>query len=278
MSGAILKHFLSKVSKSLPAPRPIIEAMEARQLLSAAAPVATVLVPAYFYPTPGGDWDRMAAAAAGGTPVTAILNPDSGPGRSADPVYAAAVSKLRTDGGHVVGYVHTRNSNGSLRSLKTVEAEVLKYKAFYHLDGIFVDEMMTISSAVTYYHNLYVFTKSQNPSYEVIGNPGTDTQEAYLTAPAADVLVDFEDNQSGYKSQVPPSWVHKHASSHFGNIVGTAKTVSVMNADLAQARRQGAGFVYVTDQDINNNNTAYTRLPTYWTQEVAAVRAEDGLQ
>jgi hypothetical protein len=252
--------------------------MEARQLLSAAAPVATLLVPAYFYPAPGGDWDRMAAAAAGGTPVTAILNPDSGPGSSADPVYAAAINTLRGDGGHVVGYVHTQNSNGSLRSLKTVEAEVLKYKSFYHLDGIFVDEMKTISSAVSYYHNLYDFIKSQSPSYEVIGNPGTNTQEAYLTAPAADVLVDFEDNQSSYKSQTPASWVDKHASSHSGNIVGKATTVSVMDADLAQARRQNAGFVYVTDQDINNDNTAYTRLPTYWTQEVAAVRAEDGLQ
>jgi hypothetical protein len=256
---------------------PTVEVMESRRLLSSAAPVASLLVPAYFYPSPGGDWDRMAAAAAEGTPITAILNPDSGPGGSADPVYAAAINKLRADGGKVVGYVHTQNANGSLRSLKAVESEVLDYKKFYQLNGIFVDEMKTVSSAVSYYHNLYVFIKSQSPGYEVIGNPGTNTQQAYLTAPAADVLVDFEDNQSSYNSQSPSSWAATFASSRFGNIVGKATTPGLMNADLAQARRQNAGYVYVTDQDIDNDNTAYTRLPTYWSQEVAAVRIEDGL-
>src|SRR5215472_2688384 len=55
-------------------------------LLLAARPAAAgslgVLVPAYFYPSfLGSDWDRMDTAA-GKIPLTAIMNPASGPGPS----------------------------------------------------------------------------------------------------------------------------------------------------------------------------------------------------
>ena len=248
-----------------------IEALEGRRMLST-SPVASLLVPAYFYPVAGGDWDRMATAAKS-VPVTAILNPDSGPGKTADPVYAAAVNKLRGSGGRIVGYVHT--SYGK-RSLTAAEAEARTYKSFYHVDGIFVDEMATDSAHVSYYHSLYAFIKKLNSGFEVIGNPGTDTKETYLTAPAADVLVDFEDNQNGLAGGSPSSWVRNHASSHFGNIVGEAAGIKTMTADLSLARQRNAGYVYVTDQNINDDNHAYERLPVYWSQEVAAVKAENG--
>src|SRR5665213_2413064 len=187
MLRSLLKRF---TNRSPHQGRPMVEALENRQLLSA-APTATLLIPAYFYPKPSGDWDRMAIAAKS-VPITAILNPVSGLGASADPVYAAAVDKLESNGGKVIGYVHT--SYGK-RSLATVEAQVLAYHSFYHLDGIFVDEMATDAADISYYSSLYSFIKNVDPSYEVIGNPGGKTIETYLTAPTADVLVDYEANQ-----------------------------------------------------------------------------------
>jgi len=249
----------------------MVEALDDRLLMSAAPP-ASLLVPAYFYPVAGGGWDQMATAAKS-VPVTAILNPNSGPGAATDPVYASAINKLRSDGGRVLGYVHT--SYGK-RPLGTVEAEVRAYASFYHLDGIFVDEMATDLAHVSYYRTLDAYIRQLNSHYEVIGNPGTSTQQAYLTAPTADVLVDFEDNQSAYGRAAPASWVIKYSAQHFANIIGQATSLSTMKADLALARKRDAGYVYVTDQNLNSYDTAYDRLPIYWSQEVAAIKAENG--
>ena len=41
------------------------------------------------------------------------------------------------------------------------------------------------------------------------------------------------------------------------------------------ALKRDAGYVYVTDQNLNDDNTAYDRLPVYWNQEVAAIKAEN---
>jgi len=251
--------------------RPMVETLESRTLMST-TPAAILLVPAYFYPVAGGGWDQMAAAAKS-APVTAILNPDSGPGSSADPAYAAAINKLLDHDGHVVAYIHT--SYGQ-RSLAIVKAEVRAYASFYQLDGFFVDEMATDAADIPYYQHLYAYIKKINRHYEVIGNPGTSTQRSYLTAPTADVLVDFEDNQSAYPSAAPPSWVRKFRAQQFGNIVGEAASVSAMEADLLLAHERNAGYVYVTDQNINDDNTAYDRLPAYWSQEVADIKAENG--
>jgi hypothetical protein len=249
---------------------PMVETLDAR-VLTSATPAASLLVPAYFYPVAGGGWDQMAAAAKS-VPVTAILNPDSGPGPTADPVYVAAVNKLRDDGGRVIGYVHT--SYGQ-RPLATVEAEVRDYASFYQLDGFFVDETATDSGHVSYYHALDAYMKSLNSQYEVIGNPGTSTQQTYLTSPTADVLVDFEDNQGAYAGASPASWVSQYGSQDFANIVGRVKSLKKMKADLALALKRDAGYVYVTDQNLNDDNTAYDRLPVYWNQEVAAIKAEN---
>ena len=61
---------------------------------------ATVLVPAYFYPSGAGldCWNRLARDA-GSINIEAILNPASGPGTTQDPNYVAVVNKLRTAGG-----------------------------------------------------------------------------------------------------------------------------------------------------------------------------------
>jgi hypothetical protein len=72
---------------------------------------ATVLIPAYFYPSSAGldAWNRLARDA-GSINIEAILNPASGPGTTQDPNYVAVVNNLRTAGGSVFGYVSTNLS------------------------------------------------------------------------------------------------------------------------------------------------------------------------
>jgi hypothetical protein len=105
------------------------------------------LVPAYFYPVAGSPWDDLVDAA-GTIPVTAILNPASGPGGAQDSNYVAVVDALRAAGGAVVGYVH---SSWGSRPMAEVTAEIDRYADWYDIDGIFVDEMSTSAAAPTLY-------------------------------------------------------------------------------------------------------------------------------
>jgi hypothetical protein len=100
------------------------------------------MVPAYAYPTAGGVWDKLATAAKV-VHVEAILNPNNGPGSARDSNYAAAVNHLRAAGGAVIGYVPTDYAKVPLAK---VEAEIKDYHLWYHIDGIFIDEMTSDAS------------------------------------------------------------------------------------------------------------------------------------
>ena len=230
----------------------------------AAAEQLQALVPAYFYPVGNPYWSELDAAASQ-IGVTAILNPNSGPGNSADPNYVTAVNNLEAAGGKVLGYVYT--SYGS-RSLAAVEADVNAYINFYHINGIFFDEQSNSPAEVSYYNQLDNYVKSLNPAYEVIANPGTNTVPAYLTAPTADTLVTFEDTASAYSTYTPASWTSTYSPGHFANIVYGEPTTAGMLNDLQLAQANNAGYVYVTDDTLPN---PYDSLPSYWDQEVAAI-------
>jgi hypothetical protein len=224
------------------------------------------LVPAYFYPTGGSSgWSQLDAAASS-IHLTAIMNPDSGPGTAVDPNYVAAVSQLQTAGGQVIGYVHT--SYGT-RSLATVEAEINAYRNWYHVNGIFIDEMTSDASAahLQYYQAIYNYAHNLQSNWTVVGNPGTTTTEDYARLPVADVLVTYEDN-TGYSNDTPASWQHKYSPNRFANIVDNVSSVAAMQADVQLAAGRGIGWLYVTNYSDPN---PYGALPTYWSQFVSAL-------
>jgi hypothetical protein len=225
-----------------------------------------VLVPAYFYPVGNPYWGELTTAASS-IGVTAILNPASGPGTSADPNYVTAVNNLRAAGGHVVGYVPTFFG---ARSEAEVEADIQRYISFYAIDGIFLDQQSTNLANVGYYSDLYRYIKSLNPAYEVIANPGTTTQEAFLSTPTADVLVTFEDFGINYPGAVPAAWTNNYSPSHFANLIHTEPSATTMVTDLHLAQQRNVGLVFVTDATLPN---PYDRLPSYWNDEVAAIAA-----
>ncbi|MCW5559210.1 MAG: spherulation-specific family 4 protein [Verrucomicrobiae bacterium] len=221
-----------------------------------------LMVPAYFGPRPGGDWDRLAAAARR-VPLVAILNPNSGPGSAADPQYARAIQAVRDAGGRVTGYVSTSYTR---RPADTVKEDLRRYHEFYSLDGFFLDEMSNDGSAasLSYYADLRQHILRLNPAYHITGNPGTTTQESYVTRPTADTVVTFEEGR-GYEGYRPSEWTKRHPAHRFCHLLhSVAEAAALTNAvRLAQARN--AGFLYVTDDVLNN---PWDRLPTYWDAEV----------
>ena len=234
---------------------------------AAAAGSLEIVVPAYFYPAPQGSlWSELTAAAAS-VSVTAILNPASGPGSSRDANYVAAVGQLRTAGGRVIGYVPT--GFGS-RSLADIFADINAYHDFYEIDGIFIDEMNNrgAQAVLNFYGQIYSHVKSLDSNWEVMGNPGTNTTESFLTLPAADRLIITEDVGSRYEAFSPSAWVSDYDSARFIHLVHSEPTAAAMRTDIEIAVSRNAGGLYITDDTLPN---PWDRLPDYWAEELSAI-------
>jgi hypothetical protein len=234
-------------------------------LVGSTAIAVNVLVPAYFYPEGAGIgyWNALTAATAK-VPLVAILNPDSGPGPSLDPNYTNVLASFRAAGGHAIGYVPT--GYGS-RSLAVVKSEVDQYRIFYPgLEGIFLDEMANDSTAsnLTYYGNLYGYIRSNQPNALIVGNPGTHTLEAYLTQPAADVLVTFE-NDTDYPGYIPDSWTTNHGATNFCHLAYAVTNAVTMTNFVQLAVTRNVGWVFIQSDALPN---PWDTLPAYWTNEV----------
>ena len=236
----------------------------AATLGAGAAPMG-IIVPAYFYPGPL--WDGMNFAA-GRVPLIAIMNPNSGPDTTQNPDYVAAVNGLRTVGGRVIGYVSTTYAT---QSTNTVKVEIDRYFSFYSVDGIFLDEMTNDASTnhLNYYAGLYQYIQSKGTNLLVVGNPGINTQEAYLTRPVADVLVTFEVD-TGYPDLVVDGWVTNHLARRFCHLPYNVPNAAAMTTYVNLAAARNVGWIYVTGDSGAN---PWDTLPTYWTNEVNHVRS-----
>ena len=194
------------------------------------------------------------------------MNPASGSGSVQNSDYVAAVNGFRAAGGKVIGYVAT---GYGARSQADVLTEVTNYQSFYNVDGIFLDEMSNQAGDLGYYQAVYNNIKGLNNAYKVFGNAGTNTLEAYLTA--ADVLITFE-NQTGYEAYVPDTWTKNYTADRFAHLMYNVGSPSSMLYYIALAEQRNVGYVYVTDDNNSNPNSAnnpWDTLPSYWEQEVS---------
>ena len=103
----------------------------------------------------------------------------------------------------------------------------------------------------------------------VVGNPGINTQEAYLTRLCADVLVTFEVD-TGYATHVVDGWVTNQLARQFCHLPYNVASATTMTNDVNLAVARNVGWIYVTDDSGAN---PWDTLPTYWTNEVNYVRS-----
>ena len=169
----------------------------------------------------------------------------------------------------MIAYVSTNYAN---RAFATVKADIDKYRALYNVDGFFLDEMQNTSdpTAIAYYGQVYSYIQSLDSSYRVVGNPGTNTLPAYINTPGADTVITFESN-TGYSTSTPSSWTTNYATRRFSNIPYEIGSVAAMQAAVTRGANNRVGYLYVTDDGADGN--PWDRLPTYWADELAAVRA-----
>lgn len=235
-----------------------LAALEARiaKLESAAAPRMRIAAVSYFRsPT-------LWAACLAGKPALCLINPGSGPGTVADQLYVAQVPKNRAAGVATYGYTHTRYG---ARSLAEVKADVLNHKAWYGVDGVFIDTTSNKVEHVPYYADLCAFIKGHG--LKVCLNPGTNGPEAH--AQMADHVMVTETFWGTYKNQARPAWEANYPGKLWHCIHECPSAYYPKAVDLARSR--GAGLLFVTDDLYSTDKNPYNTLPTYWSGLCALV-------
>lgn len=219
--------------------------------------------PSYFYP--GVLWTKLEAA----TPTAglAIINPASGSGDKLDPNYASQVKEAKAHGLIVLGYVDTAYTK---RPLGEVQADAGRYFKWYHVSGIFYDEVTNTDSGLSYYKQVYGATKQANSDALVVLNPGTMVPESYMKV--GDIICTFESPYNVYQTQyVSAGWVKQYPANRFWHIVLDVPTVADMRAVVRETRARHAGWVYITPAKENPN--PYDSLPPdpYWQDLLSAL-------
>lgn len=225
-----------------------------------------LLVPAYFYPVDDGItyWETLTQAAPD-VAITAILNPDSGPGAAFDSDYAAVAHAFQAAGGRLIGYVYT---GYGARSETVVKAEIDRYYAQYGVDGIFLDEVSNLVQHLGYYQSLHAYIKGGFARNHIVANPGTQTPESYLAT--ADVLVTFESPAAEYAGYEADDWTAAQDAARFAHLVYDVADADAMRAVIETAIAHNVGHLYVTDDRGDN---PWDTLPSYWAAETARVAA-----
>ena len=146
------------------------------------APCAGSLVPAYLHPE---QIERLARRST--LPELLVINPASGPGAAPRAEYRRAIAAARSGGARVLGYVPT---SWATRPRVAVEAEIDRYREWYGLDAVFLDEAAASESALPYYRAL------RDRARFVVLNPGVVPARGYFDV--ADVVVTFEGPFAAY--------------------------------------------------------------------------------
>ena len=151
------------------------------------APCAGSLVPAYLHPH-----EIEGLAQRSTLPQLLVINPASGPGDAPRPDYRRAIGAARAGGARVLGYVPT---GWASRPRADVEADIDRYRQWYGLDGVFLDEAASSETALPYYRAL------RDHARFVVLNPGVVPARGYFDV--ADVVVTFEGPFASYAAREP---------------------------------------------------------------------------
>lgn len=219
-----------------------------------------ILVPLYSYPGGSGllNWDAVIAAAPK-VPILLIANPASGPGATVNSDYVKAIARAKTAGAKVLGYVSTSYGN---RAVADVKADIVKWKTFYGVVNIFLDEQANNLANVPKYADYVAFIKA-NGGYAVT-NPGASCIQEYYTVAKADTILLSE---KGGDINPAPAWALPAPDKYFAGICYATDQVKALEL-VAKSRTLGYGWIYVTNDTYTN---PWDSLPTYWLTLVDAV-------
>ena len=236
---------------------------------AAAAPVTTrcqaPFVPAYFWS--GKIWRQ--AIASKPAPRDMILDVTGvGAGSAAEPHFQALVRKARARGIAVLGYSSTENGQ---RSAAAVEADVRHYRAWYHVDGMFLDLVAGTARRLPYYRRLARYIRQDKTESTIWLNPGAFPARGYMSA--GDVVMVFEGSFASYRHFRVPGWSRHYRAARFAHVIYAARRAQLSRA-ITLTRSKRAGQVFITGRSGAPGTNPYGGLPWYWAQEDTALTAD----
>jgi hypothetical protein len=230
-------------------------------------------VPAYFDPIDNAqDWSALIEAGKR-ISIIAIINPNSGPGDAPQQSYKDAIARAQSAGITVIGYVSTDEGN---RPPDKVRNDIDKWTSFYpKINGIFFDEQATGDDKVAVYSAFFAYARKRIKKATIIGNPGTEPSERYLSEAKADIECIFESWGDMFDQFSPPSWPSKYQPQRFAVLLHTLEDSNTMKSNVQKLANSGIGNVYLTDDELTKDRKGnpWDRLPDYWKDEVEVLRA-----
>jgi hypothetical protein len=233
----------------------------------AETPTLRIMVPAYFYPSRAGmtAWKELLASA-NETPIVAIVNPGSGPGRRVDANYEEVMRLARSSKATLIGYVTLSYAK---RPAAEVKAEIDSWARFYPgIQGIFFDEQPSSAEQTAFCQECFAHAAAKIDKALIVSNPGTRCAREYAELPQKPVLVLYE-RGTGFDKYEPPEWTKDYDADRFSVLLYNVKSKDDMRQAFRDAAARRVGYFYVTDAEGRN---PWNRLPTYWKEEVAAAR------
>jgi Spherulation-specific family 4 len=259
-----------------------------------------LFVPAYFYPSSNSAyWDTLIEQAQLGTPITAIVNPGSGPGTSFNSDYNTRINQFRAAGGKVLGYVPTGYGGGSVSldstcqpasgvayTINDVVSCATRYNTFYTIDGILLDEFTnsTGNTELSFYRSVYSGTRAINAAWSITGNPGTSVVPEYFDTGlgvTANRIVSFEQVGANYVNYAPAPGAVGGPASRFAHIIYDVSSAAAATNFVSLAAARNVGAIYITNDNFCQGldcTTApkdfnpFDTLPSYFAQLAAQVR------
>lgn len=233
-----------------------------------------LLIPLYSYPTWWNPetylWDEVVEAHSR-IPTTVIVNPHNGPGGecpNAD--YQEGLQALRDAGVTILGYAYTDYAR---RDIETVKGEIDQYdNSCFDIDGIFLDQVSSKASNIGYYQELYTYVRSLPNLDYVFLNPGTRTDELYLTV--SDSIVVFEDYSINWPTYQPDDYVAAYPAEQFAMLGHTLLDTELIEAYIDLAVERNIGHVYLTDDVMPN---PWDELPSFLDHLLAAMVSKSSL-
>jgi hypothetical protein len=232
---------------------------------AAAAPAAScqrAFVPAY--PWSSAFWTR--AIDSKPAPGVMILNVTGmGAGNAPVPHFQALVRKAHAAGVSVLGYSSTEYGQ---RPAAAVEADARHYKAWYKVNGMFLDLTANARSGLAYYRALASNIRATIPRSVIWLNVGAYPAQGYLSV--GNVVVAFEGSYASYRGLAVPAWTAHYKAARFADVIYATPRSNLASA-VSLARHRRTGHLYVTN--LPGSPDPYSALPGYWTREVAAIAA-----
>jgi hypothetical protein len=215
------------------------------------APVARLVVPAYFHPNlRPGDWEWLAAHA--GAVSMVVLNVFNGPGDAPEAPFKDVTERLREAGVRLVGYVDT---NYGIRPAGEVMTELGRYQDWYDVSGVCLDRVAAEPRLLAYYGAMAARVRKMGADI-VFYNHGVYPDEGY--AKQADLLGTFEGPWTTYRQLDVPRWAMTHwPDTKFYHVVHSVPRERLGEAARLVSRRHAASF-YVTE---GSGGHPYDRLP-----------------